>query len=285
LNREEVFRLIQNKSWISLIEKFKDNEINDDIQSDHIAKTIIEKHFIDELISGNSFSNDIAYTEYLSQFYILQKSTKFNFKLSESNFEKLIERLVDENYNKGDLNRAYNYATEFIENKKCKKIIIEYQKEQSRIIEHSQESEISLKQNSNISKVDSTISLFKSQQEYTFYLAVREVFQSYMVFPNVSLNAIIKFDLIKNRLNTNEASYFFRRLVDCVVIDQEENYKPIKFIELDSHYHDEKSQKIRDKMKDKIIGLSGHKLYRVRSKNRVIEKEEFIKTIREVIGS
>ena len=54
----------------------------------------------------------------------------------------------------------------------------------------------------------------------------------FLVIPNVSLNAVLDFDQIKNSLSAEERKYFFSALLDCVVIDTEDNYKPIRFIEI-----------------------------------------------------
>ena len=283
MNREEILKLIQSKSWVSIIENFKDNEIYDSINSDEIAKKIIDDVFINELISGNSFSKDSAYLFYLGQFYVLHKGNNFNFSLNESNFKKLVHKLSEEYYNSDNLKEAFNYAKEFPENEFCKKVIVEFEKNQAQFIGHTQQHKVSIKQNDNISRRDFSTSLFKSKQEYVFYRAVREVFQTYMVFPNVAMNAVIDWNSIKSNLNKQENSYFFKGLIDCVVIDQENDYKPIKFIELDSIYHDNKKQIEKDKMKDKIIGCSGHKLFRIRTKNEALTEDEFKVLIREAI--
>lgn len=275
---------MQKKDWVSIIKKFSDNRIYDSIQADEILPVIIKQSFVTELISGNSFAKDAAYSYYLEQFYVLHKGDKFHFKLEESNFEKLIQKIVTEYNQSGRLAEAYNFANEFPENKICKEVINEYERQQAKIVNHSQSNKISLKQNDKISNVDNTTSLFKSKQEHTFYRAVREVFLSYMVFPNVGMNAVIDFDSIKENLTSKERQYYFMGLIDCVVIDQENDYKPIKFVELDSPGHDKERQIENDKMKDKIVGLAGHKLFRIRGDdNQVITESEFKSLIREKI--
>lgn len=284
MNREVILKLMQKKDWVSLIKKFSDNQIYDSIQADEILPAIIKQSFVTELISGNSFAKDAAYSYYLEQFYILHKGPKFHFKLENSNFEKLIQKIVIEYNQSGRLVDAYKYATECPENEVCKEIIKEHEKQQEKIVNHSQSNKISLKQNDGISRVDHTTSLFKSKQEYIFYKAVREAFQSYMVFPNVGMNAVIDFDSIKEQLTNKERQYYFMGLLDCVVIDQENDYKPIKFIELDSPEHDKEKQIENDKMKDKIVGLAGYKLFRIRGDdNQAITESEFKSLIREKI--
>lgn len=283
LNREDVFRKIQEKKWIELIELFKQNNVYDLLISDNIVKDVISKNFVEELITGGTFKNDSAYTYYLGQFFLLHKSAKYNFTLEENDFRRVVVKLASEYDEKGEKHLAYNYATEFPENEICENIIQKFKKTQSEIIYHSQSANITLTGSKEIGIEDFTISLFKSKQEYIFFKAVREVYQSYMVFPNVALSALIEWDKINQNLTKSEQVYFFKALVDCVVVDQENNYKPVKFIELDSVFHDTEKGKKNDLMKNNIIEKSGHTLYRVRAKNTVSDEKDFVKLIREVI--
>ncbi len=57
------------------------------------------------------------------------------------------------------------------------------------------------------------LGLFKSNQEYQFYRAVREVFQMFLVFPNVALNSVISYDLIKSKLTAEEKKHFWAYLI------------------------------------------------------------------------
>lgn len=283
MNREEIIRLLQQKDWVSLIEKFKNNNVYERIEKDEILPKIIKDNFVTELITGNSFANESAYEYYLQQFHMLHNGSNFKFRLGEKDYEKLIQKIVSEHQQTNKLNEAYKYAQEFPDNEICKKTIDEFNKQQSKIIRHSQSSKISLKQNNDIAKIDNTTSLFKSKQEYRFFKAVREVFPTYFVFPNIGINAVVNFDAIKEELTIEERRYFFMGLIDCVVIDQEKNYKPVNFVELDSFTHDNEKQQNNDKMKDKIIGLAGYKLYRIRSESQEITEDEFKSLIREKI--
>ena len=105
-----------------------------------------------------------------------------------------------------------------------------------KVLEHSQDNQIRVTENRNISISNHTISLFKSNQEMQFFMGVRDVFQTFVVYPNVSLSCVIDFEKIKNDLSPEERSFFFRGIIDCVVFDQHNRYKPIKFFELDSIY-------------------------------------------------
>ena len=94
---------------------------------------------------------------------------------------------------------------------------------------------------------------------------------------------MISFDLIKDKLSIEERKYFFGALLDCVVIDPENDYKPIKFFELDSPYHDTEEQIKKDKLKENILAIAGQNLIRIRRTTYKENEKDFIKLIREVI--
>lgn len=279
-DREAIFQLVSNKDWNKVIDTFKDNEMYSYIMSDPILKQFIEKSFIDELLTNSTLNDDPAYKYYLQDFYVLHHQAKFDFKLNKNDYKKLIVKIVNE---EKDLNQAYNYASKFPDVPVCKKVIEQYNSEFPKVVPHSQSKKIYITENTNIKNKDSTISLFKSKQEYQFYKAVREIFPMYLVLPNVALKAILDFNSIKNELTSDEKKYFFVALVDCVVIDIENNYKPIKFFELDSSYHDNEKQSNKDKQKDNIFAMAGQKLIRIRRLTIKHGEEDFIKLIREII--
>lgn len=277
IDSESIFQLVNKKDWTKIIEIFKDNDNYNFIINEPVLKPLIDEYFIDELLT----TNDPAYKHCLTNFYVLHESPKYVFKLNENNYRKLIVKIVEV---EKDLATAYNYATIFKDEPICKKIIEQYQRELPKIVQHSQESKLYVTENKNVSSVNASISLFKSNQEYSFYKAIREIYPTYFVIPNVSLNAIINFDMISNKLSSEEKKYFFGALIDCVVIDTENNYKPIKFIELDSHYHDKEKQIKNDKMKDNILAVAGLKLIRIRPIKKNSNENDFITLIRETIS-
>jgi len=280
IDTETIFQLVNNKDWAKVIEIFKDNEAFSFIISDPILKQFVEKDFIGELLTNSTITNDPAYKYSLQYFDMLHTQTKFIFSLNKNDYKRLIVKIVNE---ENDLTKSYNYASKFPEDPVCKIVIEQYNAELPKVVSHSQRSEIYVTENKNIQITDSTISLFKSKQEYHFYKAVREIFQMYLVLPNVALNAILDFNSIKNKLSIDERKYFFSALVDCVVIDTENEYKPINFFELDSSYHDNEKQLNKDKLKDNILAKAGQRLIRIRRLTIKQDEKDFIKLIREVI--
>lgn len=278
IDREKFFELVKNRNWKTIIDLIKNNETLNLLSSDPITRSFIDDHLINELLSDYSVVNKLTYKYFLEDFYLLHVNKKNMFFLNDENYKKLILRIVEIEENKES---RYRYAKIFPKEEICKKAIDMYEAEKNKILSHSQESEIIVTINDNIREKDATTSLFKSQQEYLFYKAVREVYPNFLVLPNVALNATLDFDVIKDSLSNEEKKYFFRALIDCVVVDTENDYKPTLFIELDSVYHDNDKQIKKDKNKDNILAKAGQKLIRVR---RLSTKEnDFVKLIRETL--
>lgn len=106
--------------------------------------------------------------------------------------------------------------------------------------------------------------LFRSPLERTFYSAARRVFPDALIQCNVALHAALDFDTVRQRLTPAERSHFFQGLVDCVVFDPDRDYRPIRFYELDSSIHDDAIRIERDRVKDRILSVAGHRLLRIR---------------------
>ena len=279
-DREKILQFVNKQEWPNLIEVFKDNDTYDSICSDSVLMPIIDQYFLTELLNSSNLNNDPAYKYYLEQFSLLHSSRKFKFTLKEDDYKKLIVKIVEV---EKSLEYAYKYAVLFPEELICKQVIQQYNDLLPQYVEHSQEGEIQVTENKNIRKIDARIGLFKSRQEYQFYRSTIEVFPNFLVIPNVALSAIINFNLVKEDLNKEEKSYFFKALIDCAVIDTEDNFKSIRLIELDSIYHDNEDQIHRDQMKDNILAIAGQKLIRVRCAIFQEGETDFSKLIRETL--
>lgn len=263
-----------------MIEIFKNNTLYSFIKEEPYINSFIDTYFIDELHSKNSLNNDPAYKYYLELFFSLHNSERHKFQLNGDQFRKLVIKIVE---SEGDVAKANDYAQHFPDEEICKQVILKFQERQPKFVRHSQETELLVTENKNISEIDSSTGLFKSTQEYYFYKAVREIFPTFLVFPNVAVSAIINYNKIQNKLTAEEKNYFFKALIDCVVIDTEDNYKPKKFIELDSLHHDNEVRKGKDAMKNKILSVAGQKLIRIRRTTYKEDEKDFLNLIREVL--
>lgn len=299
---EVILRFMKEEQWESLIILLGDSNFFDFIQNDTLRYSIFRENFINELIKGEKFETDLLYDFYLKELIKLHNKSNHSLILEENEVDKLIEKIAktlfkkyknDKSYeNKDYLREAYDYALKIPGNSHAKKIIKEYEEQQPVIIEHSQMGNVTVTTNKNIKKNDARRSLFRGSEnseyqshEQVFYYAIREVFPTFLIYPNIALNTVIDFNKIKNKLTKEEKDYFFRALIDCVVIDQENDYKPLLFIELDSKAHDGSKEMKNDQMKNKILSEAGQTLYRIRSfsnKNEVLNQYQII--IKEVIS-
>ncbi|WP_266204083.1 DUF2726 domain-containing protein [Pontibacter kalidii] len=282
-----IYQLVSNKDWEKLITIFKDQKKCSLIFDDPRLSSFINQYLIIELLSNTLQNQNPSFKYYLQDFYTLYHSTKHNFTLNLEDYKRLVVKIaeLEATY---DIEKALNFAQLFPEEEICCQIIQHYEESKPNIIGHSQQEEVQVTYNKFIIENDGRISLFKSRQEYLFYRAVRDIFQSFMVFPNVALSAVIDFESVKDHLTQEEKDYFFKALIDCVIIDSEDNFRAIRFIELDSPYHRDSRQKMKDGWKDRILGVAGQRLIRIESivkhENEEATIATFKKLIREVIN-
>lgn len=265
---------------MALIELFKNNKIYDQLRQDDITRSILESQFIRELIDGSSFDKDPDYIFYLEQFHMLHTGPNFHFFLPPVDVERLAEKIIL-GHRSTQVQSALLYARKYPHLSVSIELLQEFERTQPKVVEHSQQRTIHVTVNREVEAVNHTISLFKSKQEYEFYRAVREVYSTYLVFPNVAVSALVDFEQIKHLLEPHERNYFFKALVDCVVFDAENAFKPFKMLEIDSEYHDSEKQQAKDQIKDKIMAKAGQRLLRIRVKARMSE-QGLTRLIREV---
>lgn len=278
-DREAIFQLIYKKQWTELVRLLNERGNLIKKSGDEIVIMAIETfitQFIDD-IKNSEHSN------YISQLHmIFDIHRKEMFTISEKDFSSIVVELA--NYYKSDLNEAIYYAKFFPEHPVCADIIEQHTITSPQTIEHSQNKKIKITTKRKISKIDSTVSLFKSLQEKDFFLALCRVFPRLDVYPNVALSCLINYEAIKSSLSPEERDFFFKGIIDCVVFDRN-HYKPIYFFELDSKYHDTINQKAKDNYKDNIISKAGQKIYRIRKTSYGVGIEEFISLINEILDA
>ncbi|HAC63631.1 MAG TPA: hypothetical protein DCF68_08865 [Cyanothece sp. UBA12306] len=284
IDREQIFQLTHKKEWIKLLKLVQEYYRHG--SSDEVLMTAVktfEDQFFEELDKGAEINN----LEILLKEICLLHETKIN-KLSENRFCRIVVELV-KIYRKEksvkSSQTAYSYAKKCPTHEVCADFIRLHEESSRKVVGHSQSNQIRVTENREIANVDCTISLFKSHQEFEFFMAVREVFQMFLVYPNVALSCVIDFEKIKPHLSKEQKNFFFKGIIDCIVFDQSNNYQPVKIFELDSSYHDRPEQQQRDSYKDKILSLAGQKLYRIRKTSNHQGRKEFIQLIREIVLS
>ncbi len=249
LEAEAVYRLGYEEEWgqvINLLRRHRDQIAQDERLQIAFAQTLEGWFFTDW-----SAWDPIVLNDALEKLFYLYLGGALH--LPERHVLTSVSVLVDW-YKDRNLQKAYQLARAFPDQADFKPVIAKYN---NTIINNK----ISGKpyKGRNL-----TTSLFKSKQEEQFFYAVRQVFPSFAVHPNVALSALVDFQAIQGRLSGEEAAYFFRAVVDCVVFDQHKRYVPVYFFELDSVYHEQADQQHRDHMKDRIISLAGKTVQRIR---------------------
>jgi hypothetical protein len=225
----------------------------------HRAVKTFEEQFFRQLDAG---FRDPRKKEYLTKLLLLDRGRIY--ELSGANRSRVVVELVNYLLEEGERQEACSYARFLPDNPACTALIKEYEASLAKPVEDVRTDQISVSVNQGISSVDATVSLFKSKQEVTFFLALRRVFPTFEIYPNVALSCLVEFEQIVSKLSQEERNYFFKAIVDFVVFDQFQGYKPIHFFELDSAHHDTEEQKVKDQFKNKILGCAGQKLFRIR---------------------
>ncbi|MGF1879286.1 DUF2726 domain-containing protein [Photobacterium frigidiphilum] len=126
--------------------------------------------------------------------------------------------------------------------------------------------------------------LFKSSLESEFYQALKDVFPSYFIYPNVALSNIFDYDFISPSLSADEQSFYFKGVVDFVVYDPADEHMPKFFFEVDSFYHDRAEARSRDEKKDAIFNAANIQLHRIRAESdSLTTKSDFRQKINNIM--
>lgn len=280
IDQEKLFIEIQNENWeylISILHLHK-NEISTDALLTQASRIFVTE-FLRQVEKYPTERIDI--TDNLEKLWMLDRG-RF-YKLSEDELKVVICEIV--NRKKENLVEAYNFAKELPNEPICKNVIEKYEKHIPKNIEHSQSNRINVTETRTVENVDYTINLFKSLQEIELFQALKGIFDTYQIYPNVAISCLLNWKLIKDDLTDEERKYYFTGIVDFVVFDQAENFKPKHFFELDSIFHDNHEQQKKDKLKDNIFAKAGVKIRRIRKQDKNINREEFTKLIRELINN
>lgn len=249
--------------------------------SDELLKAAL-KTFEDELFKEiQKADGNPAIEEYIEQLFLLDRSRIY--KLSEARSAEVVVHIVNASLKRSDVASAYKYAKVLPTEPTCAKVIAEYEATLPRVIPHSQSNYVVVTENANVSDIDHSISLFKSQQEATFFMALRRVFPRYDVYPNVALSCLIDYDAVSSLLSPDEKDLFFKGVVDSVVYDQFNDYKPLYCFELDSVHHDSSKQKAKDAAKSNLLAKAGVRLLRVRHQSGSPTEQEFMLLIKDVL--
>ncbi|MBQ4840024.1 DUF2726 domain-containing protein [Pseudoalteromonas luteoviolacea] len=124
--------------------------------------------------------------------------------------------------------------------------------------------------------------LFKSTLESHFYQALKEVFPTFFIYPNVAISNIFDKESIFPYLTQGEKDFYFKGVVDFVVYDPSDEHIPKYFFEVDSFYHDSSESFLRDNKKNGIFKAASITLHRIRlTDSSITTKFDFITAIKQ----
>lgn len=274
VDQETVYGLMFRERWselVDLIHRHREMVAEDPLLGR--AVKVFSDHFFERLPAADLPAVKPA----LEKLFLLHVGG-FH-RLEERHFEQVVEHLVALHEDRPEA--AAGYARHCPDNERCARML--ERMAVRRRAEHDQSDRISLCVTRPADGANHTVSLFRSKQEIDFYMAVREVFATYFVYPNVAVSTLIDFDGIRHALAPAERSYFFQAVVDCVVFDQHDGYRPGHFFELDSSLHDVEERREKDDMKDRILSTAGARLHRIRVLDRRAGRGEFVRMLKEEV--
>lgn len=232
--RESLFQMLANKEWDEIAKIIYKNP--DIIQSDPVtqqAVMLFENEFFTEMESLSPKEMLLGF-EYPGLVIELKQkcfSKSFVARFLDNKLEAL-QALNSES--------LVNFAASHQERPLARKILEGINSKKPEVISDICRENVTVKATKTTEGYPKIINLFKSHQEENFFEAIRKSFPTYHPYPNVSLSSVLDFGAIKKELNDKERDYFFRAVIDSVVFDSSKGYRPMHFIELDSHYHDNK---------------------------------------------
>lgn len=275
INQETIYRLLYEQQWTSLLDVLYQHR--EAIATDALLARAAET-FVATFFGHLDAVQPAEVAEALEKLFLLH--TGGFYRLPEARFEQVVEALVELHADHPEA--ALGYARFCPDNERCASLLHRASPPAQVPLPHTQAAALDLTVSTPLQPADATISLFKSQQEVDFFMAVREVYATYFVYPNVALSCLIAYERIKAHLSAEERQYFFRGIVDCVVFDQHDDYRPLYFFELDSALHDTDVQRARDRTKDRILALAGQTLHRIRKRDTTPGRTAFVALLREL---
>lgn len=258
-DRESLFKMLLNKEWDEIAKILFKNSTT--FQSDPVIQQAIQFFELE-------FFADIEHLSLKDKLKILEYPGLV-IELKQKSFsESFVNRFLDEKLTAmSALNSdaLISFAASHQNRPLARKILQEIQAAKPELIADARRNNVTIKSTKTVASESKTIKLFKSRQEENFFEAIRKSFPTYHPYPNVALSCILNFDAISESLTQPQKDYFFRSVVDSVVFDATNGYKPMHFFEIDSSFHDSERARKNDAMKDAIFEAANTKLIRIRA--------------------
>jgi len=177
INIEEVFQLLQQNKWEELLEFERENQ--KEIINTPLVKKVFDDYFIDALIHDLENKKDDIYG-YLILKRVYQRfihHRNITYDISDEKFQKVVIKYLKCLYSQKEFKLAYKIANDWSTLEYAKELINHYNKTQPKIVEHSTDDKVRVSINPDIQKINHTISLFKSKQEYEFFMLLENIIQ------------------------------------------------------------------------------------------------------------
>lgn len=258
-DHEAVFRMAYERRWAELLDFVHRHRA--DIADDALLARAVAA-FADAFFDALAADGPGGYRRELETLFLLH--TGGFYRLSPARFADVAAHLAGLHADRPEAARGY--ARHAPDHPACAALL--RGTDAPAPVAHAGDAAVALTRTAPAAGASHTVGLFKSQQEVDFFMAVREVFATYFVYPNVALSCLVDYEAVREALTPAERRYFFRALVDCVVFDQHDGYRPRYFFELDSVLHDTEERREKDRAKERILSLAGCTLHRLRNRRR-----------------
>jgi len=96
-----------------------------------------------------------------------------------------------------------------------------------------------------------------------FYCEFVHLFPNHMVIPNMALQSVFSYDILKGLLSPDDFNYYLKAQVDICIVSMID-FLPRYAFEIDSVFHDAEDQLARDERKDRIFRVGNVPFIRMR---------------------
>lgn len=277
LDAEDVYRLTQAQDWNAVLEALqaqaRARRAPDDPRFEQAVQT-----FEDEL-----FRQLAALPSAVLERVVLMHSGR-QYRLAGERFERAVVALVQRLADDGRAGEARSYARFCPQHPACRAVLEEASEPvegggpRVPVLPPALEADFAVRRTVPADE-DHSRRLFRSAQEERFFTALREVFPTYAIYPNVALSSVVDLDAVAGCLDPAVRRYAFRALVDAVVFDQQDGYRPRYFFELDSPHHDAAERQQKDAWKERVLAGAGQSLVRVRPHRPDVSVGAFVRLL------
>ncbi|MFT5142796.1 MAG: hypothetical protein ACI80V_000448 [Rhodothermales bacterium] len=253
VDTEALFQAVAQQDWTSAL-----SQVHAVRGENGAVVAEARKVLVDAVLANLTAERTTLSDDHLERLLLLQRGGYL--RMPETQLDLIAETLV--NRNRQMPGRAVQFARYRPQADACRGVLAQY--DAAGPTETSASPMGQTTQVEGSQRVAGGRSLFRSSQERVLYQAARRVFDDHILVPNAALHSALDFAAVRGLLSREERDTFFRVLVDLVVFSPDGS-RPLYFVELDSPWHDDPEVQERDRLKERMIGLAGYPLSRIRT--------------------